>query len=222
MTYSDTVRTTHDTVAENPGHGCHLHRRQRLLELAAIQAGCFTAARARQIGYDPRTLRHHVQTGWLKRVSRGFCRLREYPAQSHEDVIAAWVQAGVDRAVVSHETTLALYDLAPIRQRGIHITVPREHRPHKGQSRLPGVRVHTVSEPFHPGELQHRFGVKVTSPARSVADAAEAGTDPSVLLQAIGNALRQGLLTAGDLRQAVRDRPTRVQELAERALTENP
>ena len=198
-----------------------LERRQRLFELAATQAGYFTAAQAREIGYDSRTLWHHVKTGQLERVSRGFYRLAEFPAHSHEDVTAAWVRAGPDRATVSHETALALYDLAPIRQRSIHITVQREHRPYKGQARLPGVQVHTISRPYHPGEVVQRFGVKVTSPARSIADAAEAGTDPNSVQEAIGSALRQGLLTAEELHKAVHERPKRVRDLVERAIKEN-
>jgi len=190
-----------------------VERRQRLFELAATQGGYFTAAQAREIGYDSRTVWYHVKTGQLERVSRGFYRLTEFPAQSHEDVIAAWVKAGPDRAAVSHETALALYDLAPSRQRNIHITVQREHRPYKGQARLPGVQVHTISQPFGAGEVVQRFGVRVTSPARSIADAAEAGTDPSMIHEVIARALQQGLLTEGDLRMAVQDRPKRVRDL---------
>jgi len=198
-----------------------LERRQRLFELAATQGGYFTAAQAREIGYDSRTLWHHAKTGQLERVSRGFYRLAEYPSESHEDVIAAWVKAGPNRAAVSHETALALYDLAPIRQRNIHITVQREHRPYKGQARLPGVQVHTITQPFQPGEVVQRFGVRVTSPARSIADAAEAGTDPSAINEVIGSALRHGLLTEEEIRNAVNDRPKRVRDLVERAIKEN-
>jgi predicted transcriptional regulator of viral defense system len=190
-----------------------LERRQRLFELVAMQGGYFTAAQAREIGYDSRTVWHHVKTGRLERASRGFYRLAGFPAHSHEDVIAAWVKAGPGRAVVSHETALALYDLAPIRQRGIHLTVQREHRPYKGQARLPGIQVHTTSRPFDAGEVVQRFGVKVTSPARSIADAAEAGTDPSAIREVIGRALQQGLLTERDLREAVQGRPKRVRDL---------
>jgi len=196
-------------------------RRQRLFELAATQGGYFTAAQAREIGYDSRTLWHHVKSGLLERVSRGFYRLADFPAHSHEDVTAAWVKAGPNRATVSHETALALYDLAPIRQRGIHITVQREHRPYKGQARLPGVTVHTISLPFNPGDVIHRFGVKVTSPARTIMDAAEAGADPSSIQAAIAGALQQGLLTEGELLEAVRDRPKRVRDLVERAIWQN-
>ena len=198
-----------------------LERRQQLFELAATQGGCFTTAQAREIGYDARTLWHHAKTGQLERVSRGFYRLAEFPSEPHEDVIAAWVKAGPGRATVSHETALALYDLAPIRQRGIHITVKRAHRPYKGQARLPGVQVHTVTRPFHPGEVIQRFGVRVTSPARSIADAAEAGTDPSSIQEAIGSALRQGLLTAEELPKAAHKRPRRVRDLVERAIKED-
>ena len=197
-----------------------LERRQRLFELAATQAGYFTAAQAREIGYDARTLWHHAKTGRLQRVSRGFYRLAEFPAGSHEDVVAAWVKTGPQRATVSHETALALYDLAPIRQRNIHITVDRAHRPYKGQKRLPGVRIHTTTRAFRPGEVVQRFGVRVTSPARSIADAAHSGTDPSSIHEAIRSALRQGLLTTQELRKAVQARPKRVRDLVERAIKE--
>ena len=198
-----------------------LERRQRLFELAATQAGYFTAAQAREIGYDARTLWHHAKTGRHERVSRGFYRLAEFPAGSHEDVIAVWVKTGPDRATVSHETALALYDLAPIRQRNIHITVQRVHRPSKGQTRIPGVQIHTTTRAFTPGEVVQRFGVRVTSPARSIADAAQSGTDPSSIHEAIGSALRQGLLTSEELRNAVQDRPKRVRNLVERAIEES-
>ncbi|MFV2045486.1 MAG: type IV toxin-antitoxin system AbiEi family antitoxin domain-containing protein [Anaerolineales bacterium] len=198
-----------------------LERRQRLFELAATQGGYFTAAQAREIGYDSRTLWHHTKSGTLERISRGFYRLAEFPTQSHEDVIAAWVKAGPERAVVSHETALALYNLAPIRQRGIHITLPRKYRPYKGQVNLPAVRIHTTTLGFRPGEVVQRFGVRVTSPARTIADAAQAGTDPSTIVGAVTVALEQGLLSTDELRRAAEDRPRRVRDLLERAIEES-
>jgi hypothetical protein len=81
--------------------------------------------------------------------------------------------------------------------------------------------VHTISLPFNPGDVIHRFGVKVTSPARTIMDAAEAGADPSSIQAAIAGALQQGLLTEGELLEAVRDRPKRVRDLVERAIWQN-
>jgi len=195
-------------------------RRQRLFEVAATQAGYFTSAQARAIGYDPRTLWHHVKAGHFERVSRGFYRLAEFPAQSHEDIIAAWVKAGPERAVVSHETALALYELSPIRPRKLHLTVARAHRPYKGQARLAGVQIHTTTRPFRPGEVVQRFGVRLTSPARTIVDAAEAGMDPSVIVEAVDRALEEGLLAPEELRRAAEDRSERVRKLIERAIEE--
>jgi predicted transcriptional regulator of viral defense system len=146
--------------------------------------------------------------------------LAELPALPHEDVIAAWVKAGRDRAVVSHETALALYELAPIRPRKIHLTVARAHRPHSDRPQLPAVQIHTTTQPFRTGEVVHRFGVRVTSPARTIVDAADSGTDPSFIVEAAGHALKEGMLIVDELRQAARDRSGRVRKLIDRAIEE--
>lgn len=195
-------------------------RRRQLFELAATQAGYFTAAQARAIGYDRRTLWHHVRAKHFERESRGFYRLVEFPAQSHEDVIAAWVKTGAGRAVVSHETALALYDLSPVRPRKIHLTVTRAHRPSKRQPGRPAVQIHTTTRPLGPGDVVQRFGVRVTAPARTIVDAAEAGTDPSVILEAVGRSIEDRLVTANEFRRAAADRPERVRKLITRAISD--
>jgi predicted transcriptional regulator of viral defense system len=193
-------------------------RRQRLFELAATQAGYFTAAQARALGYTTRSLVYHGTRGRFERVSRGFYRLLEFPALPHEDVIAAWVQVGRDRAVVSHDTALALYELAQTRSREIHLTVPREHRPRHLPARR-HLRIHTTKKPLRPAEIVRRFGVQLTSPARTIADSADIGADPSVIIEATARALNSGLVTAAELRQATRDRSPRVRQLIERTAT---
>ncbi len=195
-------------------------RRRQLFELAASQAGYFTAAQARALGYDRRTLWHHVKAKHFERESRGFYRLVEFPAQSHEDIIAAWVKAGPSRAVVSHETALALYDLSPIRPRKIHLTVARAHRPSKRQPRRPAVQIHTTTRPFGPGDVVQRFGVRITAPSRTILDAAQAGTDPSAIIEAAGRSIEDRLVTANELRRAAAHRPNRVRKLIARAIDE--
>jgi predicted transcriptional regulator of viral defense system len=195
-------------------------RRQRLYDLAATQGGYFTAAQARAIGYDRRTLWYHVKTGHFERVNRGFYRLAEFPAQPHEDVIAAWVKEGPNLAIVSHETALTLYELSPIRPRRIHLTVPREQRPHGDRPRFPGVQIHTTKRPLDGAEVVRRFGVRVTSPARTIVDAAEVGAEPSVVIEAADRAILTGLLTAQELRRSAQDRSERVRRLIGRALKE--
>jgi len=192
---------------------------QRLFELAAGQAGHFTAAQARVLGYSARSLLHHVAVGHFERVSRGFYRLVGVPADPHEDVVAAWLRLAPRRAVVSHDTALALYDLAPSRSFEIHLTLPRDHRPRNPQS-VPGLKLHTTTVPLRRDEVATRFGVEITSPSRTITDVADIGVDPSVVIEATARALATGLVTPDELRGAVKRRSARVRRLVERAIRE--
>lgn len=192
---------------------------QRLFELASTQAGYFTAAQARSLGYSARSLQHHVGAGHVDRVSRGFYRLIGVPADPHEDIVAAWVKHAPRGAVASHDTALALYDLAPTRSHEIHLTLPREQRPRTRDSGT-GARLHTTIVPLRRDEIATRFGLHVTSPARTLADVADIGADPSVVMEATGRALASGLVSTNELRRAVRRRSARVRDLIERAIDE--
>ncbi|MCL4849442.1 MAG: type IV toxin-antitoxin system AbiEi family antitoxin domain-containing protein, partial [Acidobacteria bacterium] len=150
---------------------------QRLFELAATQAGYFTAAQARSLGYSARSLPHHVGAGHFERVSRGFYRLIGVPADPHEDIVAAWLKLAPRGAVASHDTALALYDLAPTRSHEIHLTLPREQRPRTRDAGT-GATLHTTTVPLRRDEIATRFGLHVTSPARTLADVADIGADP--------------------------------------------
>jgi predicted transcriptional regulator of viral defense system len=191
----------------------------RLFELAAAQGGHFTAAQARELGYSARSLLHHVAAGHFERVSRGFYRLVGVPAGPHDDVVAAWVRFAPHRAVVSHDTALALYDLAPSRSHAIHLTLPREHRP-RNSPRAAGVELHTTTVPLRREEVATRFGVEITSPARTITDVADIGVDPSVVVEATARALAAGLLTSGELRAAMEPCSARVRRLLERGIQE--
>ncbi len=192
---------------------------QRLFELAAGQAGYFTAAQARELGYSARSLVHHVGAGHVERMSRGFYRLVGVPAGPHEDIVAAWLKLVPHRAVVSHDTALALYDLAPSRSHEIHLTLPREYRPRTPQSSS-AVALHTTTVPLRRDEVTSRFGVQLTSPARTIADIAEIGADPSVVIEATGRAIATGLVSPNELRAAVKRRSVRVRQLVARAIQE--
>jgi predicted transcriptional regulator of viral defense system len=192
---------------------------QRLFELAATQAGYFSASQARELGYSARALVHHVAAGHIERVSRGFYRLLGVPAVPHEDVIATWLKFAPRRAVVSHDTALILYDLGASRSHEIHLTLPRGHRPRTPQSTT-AVKLHTTVVPLRRDEVTNRFGVQVTSPARTIADVADIGADPSVVIDATARALASGLISATELRSAVNRRSARVRQLVERAIQE--
>jgi predicted transcriptional regulator of viral defense system len=192
---------------------------QRLIELAATQAGHFTAAQARELGYSPRNLVYHVDIGHLDRVARGFYRLRGLPEDRHEDVVTAWLRFRTRQAVVSHDTALTLYELAPSRSQEIHLTLPRKKRPRDALS-IPGLSLHTTVVPLRRDEVTRRFGVALTSPARTIVDVASAGGDPSVVTEAVTQAVGTGLVSRPELRRAANHRSVRVRELVSRAIEE--
>ena len=162
---------------------------------------------------------HHVGGGHFERINRGFYRLVGVPADSHEDVVAAWLKLARRHAVVSHETALALYDLAPSRAHDVHLTVSRDRRPRTTQAAT-DAKIHTTTTPLRRDEVASRFGVQLTSPARTIVDVADIGTDPSVVLEATARALATGLVSPDELSAAVEHRSARVQQLVRRAIQE--
>jgi hypothetical protein len=69
-------------------------------------------------------------------------------------------------------------------------------------------------------EVTNRFGVQLTSPARTIADVADIGADPSIVIEATGRALATGLVSPNELRVAVKRRSRRVRQLLARAIQE--
>ncbi len=93
----------------------------------------------------------------------------------YEAVRAAWLAAGKDGAVVSHESAIDLLDFSDVIPDAAHLTVPRSRR---NLPSLPGVKIHTTVRPPQPRDLTYRDGMVVTSAIRTGLDAAEAGTAP--------------------------------------------
>ncbi|NJD28771.1 MAG: hypothetical protein FIA92_10805 [Chloroflexi bacterium] len=186
---------------------------EALFETASAQAGYFTAAQALDHGFSSALLTHHTKTGRFVRVVRGLYRLRDYPAQPGEEIVAAWLRQAPD-AVVSHESALELLDLSDIIADRVHLTVARARRRLVAQ---PGVTIHTTTHPLTAADIIRRHGVRLTAPARTIADVAAAGM-PDQVAAAVGQALRRGLTTPALLREAARTRGHRVQRLVEAAL----
>src|SRR5215212_1526316 len=89
-------------------------RHERLFGLASTQQGYFTAAQARECGFDTNLIAYHKKQGRFVPVLRGVYRLRDYPSSNRGEVVAAWLSAGRDVAVVSYESALDLLDLSDV------------------------------------------------------------------------------------------------------------
>ena len=176
--------------------------RRRLFEVAAAQAGYFTAAQAKSVGYSYQAPAYHVDAGNWQRFDRGIFRLAEYVPELHADLVV-WSLWSRHRAVVSHESALSVHGIGEFESPQVHLTVP------------PGFSMRDPAVVLHRRELPQvdivdHAGFRVTTVIRSLIDVAGAGADDDQLARAIGEARDEGMLT---LRQP-RSRATQVDERA--------
>jgi predicted transcriptional regulator of viral defense system len=189
---------------------------EALFSTASEQAGYFTAAQAREAGYSWPLISYHATRGRFVRAARGLYRLRDYPSSPREELIAAWLRLAPD-AAVSHESALEALGLSDVIPDSIHLTVPRARRK---LSRTAGVSIHTTIRPLEVTDVLTRDGVRLTAPARTIVDVAEAGTAPEQVVIATRQAVERGMTTAARVRAAARSRSRRVRDLIETALAE--
>lgn len=193
----------------SPDHQC-------LFNIADTQHGYFTSAQAQGCGFSNALIRHHTGMGRYIRIRRGLYRLQAYPTYYRDDVVAAWLSVGKEKAVVSHESALELHELSDVVPRVVHLTASlRSHvRP-----QVPGARLHTTKREWLPGEVRYLEGIPVTSPERSIVDSAEAGTSLEQIEMAVDQALRRRITTPSRLRNTSSKRSARVRTIIEEAIT---
>jgi predicted transcriptional regulator of viral defense system len=173
-----------------------------LNSLANDQGGYFTAKQARAVGYDYPHLEYHLGAGNFERVAHGLYRLSAIPPAEHDELIrlTLWSrnQKDVPQAVVSHESALVLHELTELILDHIHLTVPPAFR--KDAPR--GCVLHkAVLEPI---ETEDRGGFRVTTPLRTLLDAATGSVSQEQLEKAVKDALSRGLVRARKLDELAR------------------
>lgn len=185
--------------------------RRRLFALASEQAGYFTAAQAKEIGYSYQAQAHHVGAGNWLRVDRGLFRLTEWVADVHDD-LARWTVWSRGRAVVSHETALAVHGIGEFESAHVHLTVPPRFTMSDG-----ALILHHVELPS--ADVLQRSGFRVTTPVRSIIDVATLDPEEEQLGRAIADAQRSGLLTLRSLRVRAEAVDVRAALYVERAIS---
>lgn len=161
--------------------------RRRLLKLAAIQSGYFTAAQARALGYSHQAQKYHADRGNWTRIDRALFRLPEWPVGRRDDLVR-WSLWSGGKAVVSHETALSVLDVGDVNPARVHLTVP------------PGFRAKAAGAVLHRGalpaeDIREQEGFRITTPLRSLLDVAADSLDQDHLASAIRDALDQGLVS---------------------------
>jgi len=172
-----------------------------LTAVAASQGGYFTARQAEEAGYAYPHLSYHLSAGNFERAGRGLYRIPTLPLSEHDDLLRLWFWSrgrdDVPQAVVSHQTALALHELAEFIPTRVHLTVPRSFR-----KRAPkGCTLHKAA--LERGDTQEMESLRVTTPLRTLRDLAD---DPSMpgeqFERAVEEAASRGLIRrsqAGEL-----------------------
>jgi predicted transcriptional regulator of viral defense system len=169
----------------------------RGLEAEAYQqSGYFTADQASAHGVSRQLLNHHVNQWRFERVRRGLYRVRGFPTSQHDDIREKWMAVGMDKAVLSHVSALALLELSDNVPDRVHVLVPRRHR---GLRRPPGVVLHTRPDDEKVATVW-RDGMPLTAPARTLVDVADE-LQPEQAAMAAQQAVGLGLVTRRQLEQ---------------------
>jgi predicted transcriptional regulator of viral defense system len=176
---------------------------RNLYEIAEPQFGFFTAKQAKEAGYDESKHAYHVRAGNWIREHRGIYRLRSFPTPERPDLMlwSLWSRnrEDVPLGVYSHDTALALHDLSDINPSKLHMSVPKAFR---RTSAIPKVLILHKAD-LAPADSQDMFGVRATTPLRTIADLITGGkADASILKQAIDEAMARGLITRRQIERA--------------------
>jgi predicted transcriptional regulator of viral defense system len=158
------------------------------------QHGYFTSAQARAHQVSSQLLNHHARRGRYAPVRRGLYRLQGFPHSDHDEMREKWLAVGAEKAVISHESALALLELSDAIPDAIHLLVPRRQR---GLRRPAGVVLHTRPDDANVPTVW-RDGLPLTAPARTLVDTLDR-LQPEQAAMAVRQALRQGLLTERQL-----------------------
>jgi predicted nucleotidyltransferase len=180
-----------------------VEKSHRLFEVAESQQGYFTSSDAKRLGYDyPHQYFHVKQGNWI-RVDHGIYRLKKFPAAHHEDLMRWWLWSR-KKAVISHETAAALYDLGDLLPSKIHLTVPPNFRKSPAKSLV----LHKAN--LRLSEINKRDDLPVTVPLRTVLDLARSHLDEERLSAVAKDAIKVGLVSRKELLDALAEVPEHI------------
>lgn len=164
----------------------------RVLGVVADLKGTARTSEILGAGVHPRELYLARDSGALVEVSRGLYRLADLPLAEPDLVVVA---KRMPRAVLCVVTALHLHGLTLEVPRAVHVALPRGVHP--ARLDFPPLEVYHVAPASHSVGVEEReidgVGVRVTTPARSVADAFKFRS--RVGLEAAVDALKQALRT---------------------------
>jgi predicted transcriptional regulator of viral defense system len=196
-------------------------RMDELTLLAEENDGLFTSQEARRAGVPDSVLVRLAQRRRLERVARGVYRIRIFPPTRFSQYRQAilWVRAssGPQNVALSHETALAVYGISDANPSRIHLTIPARARLRR--ERPIGIVVHRADP--SPEEITTHEGMPVTTVERTIGDILVETGKVGLARQAIGDARREGYISAGKAKTLRRLVDRYVHDLEEKHPREN-
>lgn len=171
--------------------------RVALRRLAEGQRGLFSAAQAADVGISHAYLSRATAEGYFRRVRQGVYAVAGAPPSRWEPVLAAALRAGPE-AVISHSTAASIHRFhcsAPI-PAAIELTILLPAR-----AKLAGAVVHRASV-LAPEDVVRRYGIALTSPARTLVDMA-GRLSPALLERTLDEGLLANVWRVSDVSAAL-------------------
>lgn len=132
--------------------------------IAGRQHGIVTAAQLAWAGLSPTMIKHRCRRGSLHRLYRGVYAVGHTDLSQKGRWLAAVLAYG-GRAVLSHDSAAALWQLSPSTSAVVHVTVPAS----SGRCKRPGTRLH-YSSTLTAADITIRHAIPVTTRERTLAD----------------------------------------------------
>lgn len=161
-----------------------------LMDIAADRGGYVPTRLAKERGLVPARLVTLAHRGALERVGYGLYRIPGFPVDRHDDLLRALLWTN-DRGAISHETALALYQLADVNPVAIDLTVPIDCRIVRAGGEA--YRVHQAQ--LTAGNTRTFDGVRVVEVITAIDGAAAQGVGTALIFAAIDRARRLGWIT---------------------------
>ncbi len=175
----------------------------RLGDLPAAQDGYFTRAQAAAAGVADYDLTRSVQRGFIDRVGHGVYRVAGAGDDHLAELRVAWLRldpAGPPRQRLTGPTIWVARESAAV-VHGFGVFTPRDHTFISIRRLQPGAGVTVLrrSGGLQRADWQVKQGFAVTTVGRTAADLLAASADGGHVGRFLGDALRAGAATIGDL-----------------------
>jgi predicted transcriptional regulator of viral defense system len=129
--------------------------------------------------------------GRLERIFYGVYRFPQWPITANDHLMRAVLWTRDSQAVLSHETVLDIWGLCDVNPSKIHLTIPKQ-RPLRRQNIPAAYAVHR--ENLAEGDRGWWEQIPTVTPDCAIRQGIADGLRPSLIEQAIGQALSRGLI----------------------------